>query len=313
MIWFSVNPGLEFSLVMGTLITQSLPTVQAKPWKKAMLPWEEYGGIGGIKKKALKIVPDATWPIESVLFCYPGKKAYGEGEPVLLELKLIGENADHAYFLEVILPALEKSGRTVDRYWQTPNALWGKFDIQSISVARGPVWEPFVENGGLDLHYKPTPSQWSENLDFNPHPKRRFRMLSWITPFDLDPLETDEPKGKQGDKITPEEIPSLRDILESFITRMNGLSTGKRGYSTRFQDLLTESDRQAFEAALEDASTVQMQHSNFRSAAKLRPGRWIGRQQFSPIPESVLPYLSLASIFHIGRQTHFGCGTFALF
>ena len=312
-VWFSVYPGLEFSLVLGTLIAESLPTVQAGPWKKAMLPWQAYGGIHAMKKKALKKVPDVAWPIESVLFCYPGKRAYGEGEPIFLELKLIGESADHAHFLEVILPALEKSGSAVDRAWQAPNALWGKFDIQSIFVARGPVWEPFVENGRLDLHYKPIPSQWAEGLNFGPHSNRLPRMLNWITPFNLPSLETAQDKKEQKSGITPDAVPSLKDILEAFMMRMNGLSTGKRGTATRFQDLLTEEDAHQFEAALDDASTVQMQHGSFRRAAALRPGRWIGRQQFPPIPETVLPYLGLASIFHIGAQTHFGCGTLALF
>ena len=312
MVRFSVYPGLEFSLVLGSMITESLPTVQAKPWKKAMLGWQEYGGIGAIKKKALRNVPDAVWPIESVLFLYPGKKVYGEGEPILMELKLIGENADHAYFLEVILPVLEKSSRTVDRHWQAPNALWGKFDIQSIFVARGPTWEPFVENGRLDLRYRATPSQWSEGLDFNPHPKQSFQILKWLTPFDLVPPETDRHKGKQKNGMPSEEIPSLSDILKSFMARMNGLSTGKRGPSTRFQDLLTESDRQAFNRAMENASAAQMLNDNLRGTGRLLPGRWAGRQRFSLIPKTAIPYLGLASIFHIGRQTHFGCGTFAL-
>ncbi|HIJ19458.1 MAG TPA: hypothetical protein HPP58_00270 [Deltaproteobacteria bacterium] len=313
MVWFSIYPGLEFSLILGSLIAESLPTVQARPWKKAMLPWQAYGGISAIKKKALRIVPDAAWPIESVLFCYPGKKAYGEGEPIFLEMKLIGESADHAHFLEVILPALEKSGSSIDRTRQTPNALWGKFDIQSIFAARGPVWEPFVENGRLDLHYKPTPSQWSEGLDFHSNARRPLRLLKWITPFDLAPHETVEDKRKSSNRITLDEVPSLRDILGAFMARMNGLSTGKRGASTRFWDILDEADRQAFEAATAAASRVQMKHGSFQRVSGLRPGRWFGRQEFSPIPEIVRPYLGLASIFHIGAHTHFGCGTFVLF
>jgi len=41
-----------------------------------------------LKHKSLKRPPDASWPVEAVLFCYPGKRAYGEEELILTELKL---------------------------------------------------------------------------------------------------------------------------------------------------------------------------------------------------------------------------------
>ncbi len=279
-----------------------------------MLPWQDHGGIDAIKKRALKMIPDAPWPIESVIFCYPVKRAYGEGEPILVEMKLIGESADHAYFLEVLLPALEKAGSSVDRSQHPPNAVWGRFDIPSIFVARGNRWEPFVENGRLDFHYKPTVTQWSDGLPFTPGSGlRSLRMVKWITPFDLSSPETVRKKRSNERKIDLNEVPSLCDILEAFRRRMNGLSTGKRGASNRFWDLLSEADRQAFEEVLKEASTVQMLHGSFRHVSRLRPGQWIGRQQFSSLPETVLPCLGLASIFHIGAHTHFGCGTLALF
>ena len=42
------------------------------------------------------------------------------------------------------------------------------------------------------------------------------------------------------------------------------------------------------------------------------PGRWIGSQSFMKISPHLLPYLELASILHIGKHMHLGCGTFAL-
>jgi hypothetical protein len=42
------------------------------------------------------------------------------------------------------------------------------------------------------------------------------------------------------------------------------------------------------------------------------PGEWIGAQLFARIPPRLLPYLELASVLHVGKHTHFGCGTFVL-
>jgi hypothetical protein len=43
------------------------------------------------------------------------------------------------------------------------------------------------------------------------------------------------------------------------------------------------------------------------------PGQWIGKQTFArSIAPALLPYLDLAAILHVGRHTHYGCGTFRL-
>jgi hypothetical protein len=42
------------------------------------------------------------------------------------------------------------------------------------------------------------------------------------------------------------------------------------------------------------------------------PGQWRGTQVFASIFALFFPYLQLASILHIGRQTHFEYGTFVL-
>ncbi len=311
MVWLRLFPSLEFSLVLGTAISESLPTVQARPWRKALMPWDEYGGLSLIKKKSLRNLPQVAWPVESVLFCYPGKRAYGEGEVILLELKLIGDGADHAFFLEIILPALETVSRTIDKNWQTPNSLWGRFDIQSVYVARGPNWEPLVNDGRLDLGYMATPLQWSEGLILHPDSHHRLRNLTWLTPFDLRCDEKEE-RNRNLRKITPDQVPSLEEVLRSFMTRMNLLSTGRRGKASHFWDLLSPQDRASFEEVLEQSSEVPMLHGSLRAVPPIHPGRWIGRQTFGVIPDSIAPYLALASIFHIGAHTHFGCGTFVL-
>ncbi len=311
MVWLPLFPSMEFSLVLGTFIAERLPTLQARPWRKALMPWDRYGGISLLKKKSLNSVPQVEWPVEAVLFCYPGKKVYGEGELIMLELKLMGESADHAFFLETILPALETASSTIDRCWQTPNSLWGRFDIESVYVARGPNWETLVDNGRLDLRYKATGLQWSEGLDLQLSSPSLFRNLTWVTPFDLRPNEKGRNK-KTGGKITPDQVPSLKEILTSFILRMNLLSTGKRDKRIQFWDLLSSEDKASFEEAIEQASDIPMIHGSFQRVFKICPGRWSGRQRFRVIPDSIVPYLGLASIFHIGEHTHFGCGTFVL-
>lgn len=309
LVRFHLFPSVELSLVLGTVIEESLPTVQARPWRKALAPWKSLGGLSIIKSKNPRNFFLTTWPVESVLFCYPGKRYYGKGEPILLELKLIGDSADHAFFLEVILPALETASRTIDKDWQPANSLWGNFDIQAVYVARGPVWETLVDNGRLNLTYMATPSQWAEGLTLDPDPQQIFHDVTWITPFDLeDPSIPD--RATRSKKISPAQVPSLRQILVSLLDRMNSLPTGTRNSRVRFWDMVEQDVRDSFDQLLESASDIPMIHGSFRPVPASKPGRWIGCQTFGAIPTPIMPYLALASIFHIGALTHFGCGTF---
>lgn len=312
MVWLSPFPSLEFSLVLGTLIAESLPTVQARPWRKALLPWEEAGGASFIKNKDLDRVPEAAWPVDAVIFYYPGKRAYGMGEPILVELKLMGRGADHDFFLEIILPALEAASKTMDPALQSGNSLWGRFDIQSVYVAHGPSWAPLVQDGRLDLRYKPSPLQWYDGLDFQSDSHRRFRDLIWVTPFEFLKEKDDPGQGKRSSRTRHQNAPSLHDILSLLLLRMNGISTGKRGRFNKFWHLLDPEARTSFEEILEFSSKVSVTQEFLQPVAKASPGRFIGRQRFGNIPSSAFPYLGLASIFHVGEHTHFGCGTFIL-
>ena len=56
----------------------------------------------------------------------------------------------------------------------------------------------------------------------------------------------------------------------------------------------------------------RLQEHTLEPAPRDWPGRWIGAQSFTKISPRLLPYLELASILHIGKHTHLGCGTFAL-
>jgi len=291
MIWFHLFPPMEISLVLGTIIAESLPTVHARPWHQALEAWKPLGGISLIRKKNLKHPPVAAWPVEAVIFCYPGKRGYGNGESILFELKLMGDAADHGFFLEVILPALEKASHTIDRSWQPPDCLWGRFDIQSIYVAHGSRWDTLVDDSTLDLKYVASPDQWHEGLDLDPGPSRIFEMLKWVTPFDL-----------KNNATIPE--PSLKDILVSFQNRMTDLQDSDNAG--------LEKPEISIDEAIDLASNIPTTHLSLHPVLESQPGHWIGTQRFETIPNVIMPYLVLASIFHIGAHTHFGCGTFLI-
>jgi hypothetical protein len=249
-----------------------------------------------------------------VLFVYPGKRTYGQGELILWELKLLGESADHGLFLEVILPAMEEAATTSDPRWRRPHSLWGQFDIHAIYVARGARWEPLVQEGQLDLRYHATPTQWAEGLTFEPSSERVLDRLTWLTPFDL----TSQPAGRRKRRaarfktIPANEVPTLHGILEALVARMAALLPGKYTTPEDVWNSLNAEERSALEKALELATRIPVQHHKLQPVPKHWPGRWIGTQTFQFIPRPLLPYFELASILHIGRQTHFGCGTFVV-
>jgi len=247
-----------------------------------------------------KKVPQASWPVDAAIFAYPGKRTYGQGELIFWELKLFGKSADHGLFLEVILPAMEEASYTSDTRWNRANRLWGRFDIDSVYVARGSRWEPLVTNGRLDLRRRVSPVQWAEGLNSEPVSEDKFSTatrLTWITPFDLE--DTLEKGGKKKGK-SPIKAPDLRHILEALIARLDLLIPG-----------LSDDPGEALNA-IEQADSVSILHKSLKVTPKGCPGRYIGTQIFSCIPFPVIPYLELASILHIGKQIHFGCGTFVL-
>lgn len=302
----------EISLVLGTMIANRLPTHQARPWHKALAPWDEYGGISLLGKKKPATMPEGSWPIEAVLFVYPGKQTYGQEELILWELKLMGESADHGLFLEVILPALEEAGSVSDPQWQRQNVLWGRFDIHAVYVARGPRWEPVVSDGRLDLSYHATPVQWAEGLSFDLGPERIFDRLTWLTPFDLAGHEDQTDRRRDRNRTPAHQVPTLQSILESLIARMSLLLPGKHHKPDDVWDVLSAEEQASFQAVMEQASRIPVHHKRLKPAPKTWPGRWIGTQTFPSIPHPIIPYLELASILHIGKQTHFGCGTFVI-
>jgi hypothetical protein len=296
----------EISAVLGTVIAERFPTGEARDWRKAMGVWSEY--LSNTRQMS-KRVPQASWPVDAAIFAYPGKRTYGQGELILWELKLFGTSADHGLFLEIILPAMEEASYTSDTRWNRPNRLWGRFDIDSVYVARGSRWEPLVTNGRLDLRYRVSPVQWAEGLTPGSVSEDKFSTatrLTWITPFDLD--DTFEEEGKKKGKSSIK-APDLRRILEALIARLNLLIPGLSDDPGEASD---SEEQPSIRDAIKQADSVSILHKSLKATSKGCPGRYIGTQIFSCVPFPVIPYLELASILHIGKQIHFGCGTFLL-
>ena len=96
-----------------------------------------------------------------------------------------GEPRQPGLFLELILPTIEEAGSTADPLWKRAGQLWGYFDVDAVYVARGLQWEPLAQAGRLDLHYRPTSTQWAEGDFFCIPSAAQFKKLTWLTPFAL--------------------------------------------------------------------------------------------------------------------------------
>jgi len=321
---------MTLSQALGTMMARRLPTQQTREWRKVLQVWDEAAAAEPAEGQELPApdkppsqpVLDVTWPIETVLLPYPGKRTYGQGEVILWELKLLGDSADHGLFLEMILPAMEEAASTTDPQWHRANSLWGRFDIQAVYVARGARWEPLVSEGHLDTRYRASPTQWAEGLTFGLDSKRHFRQLTWITPFDLERGSGGPPDAKiQSDEVdlsgSPDSVPrpavpTLQDILDALMDRMALFLPGKKRTAQDAWALLSPDEQAAIAVALQQVEPHYLRQQTLKPAPRGWPGRWIGFQTFTPIPSTLLPYLELASILHVGRHTHFGCGTFIL-
>ena len=300
------------SPVLGTIIADRLPTRDAQAWRKALAPWNDESIADAQRIIGAESVPQAAWPVESVLFAPPGKVAYGEGELVMWELKLLGAQADHALFLEMILPAMEEAAVTTDTRWKQTHSIWGRFDIDSVLVARGAVWEPIVSDGRLNLNYRATATQWAEGLTFGQEWEQRpLRNLSWVTPVDLERWSTD---GRAQGRAAPGKAtrPSTGALLNGLLARMGQLLPGKQHTPEVALALLSGEEQSGLWQSLSSMGLYDRHHRT-DSIPRGWPGGWMGSQNFvEPFPPALLPFLELASILHVGEQTHFGCGTFVL-
>jgi hypothetical protein len=316
-------PTREFSLILGARIVNRLPTSEARAWRKVLASWQgQQAAILAADEEAplaVETTPvnpttptELSWPLQTVLHLYPGKLNYGRGERLLLEVKLVGDSANHQNFLELILPALEEAGWTHDPIGSRPTALWGHYDIAGVYVARGLRWEPLVRNGQIDLNAQPTPGQWAAQLPFVFPRQHAPNKLMWITPYAFDggthppatPTTTQRPAQKLS-KLTP---PSLVQLLESIAPHWAGSPPVWRSKMVKGEETLWSWDE-----LLQQAQSVRTVHSDLHPAPRDCPGEASGLQTFSNIPHTLVPYLVLASLLHVGRYTHLGCGAFYLF
>lgn len=302
----------ELSMILGNIIANRLSTKEASAWNKTLSAWNK-NKLDDSKQKRNDVIPEASWPIEAVLFVYPGKVAYGKEELIVWELELFADSADHSIFLELILPAMEEAGYTNEPEWNRGNRIWGKFDIHAVYVAKGLHWEPLVKQGRLDLRYKPTPKQWAEGIPLDL--KGKFHSIKWITPFDFQGLLHYKDINIEclNEAPTNIDIPTLQDILRAMIFRFNQLLSRNRKTGNNIWDILSDKEKLSFQTAAENAADSMIVSHNLEPPPNHWPGRRIGIQKFSSIPPSIIPFFELASILHIGRYTHFGCGTFQLY
>lgn len=318
LVWLHAFPAVDATLVLGTIIAQRLASRAAGPWQKALAPLKTYFDTPP-KQRAKVALPAVAWPVESVLFFAPGKRTHGPGECITWYLTLAGKEADHNLFLELILPAMEEAGYTNDPQWKKRNRLWGNFDIDAVYVARGRTWEPVVQEGKLDIKASPTPAQWLEGLlPIEKRHYRHYRRIAWQSPFDFSGLrETPENLADLMQRVPLtgnwRRTPTLAVLLLAFIERINLLMYGKRSHLTLdLQRLLREEALAPFLDAVRSADAAQSSENSLHTMPNFAPGYRTGTQIYQSIPAKLLPYLELAAIIHLGRQTQFGCGTFAL-
>ncbi len=316
LVYFPRYLPLDLSRMIGFTIAQRLPSSEKTAWKKTLEPLIRHLEPSVNNKLLSKTpMPESAWPINATLLAYPGKRTYSKDELLFWELKLFGEHADHGLFLEVILPAIEEASYTADPQWKQRNRLWGHFDILHVFAAQGNTWTPVVSNGKLDLRHRVTPFQWSEKMRFKPKHPYHFSRLNWMSPFDFVDIIYNLPKFDFSiEKLTLliNNAPTLPLILLSLIFRITELINARSKIHDQIGNFLSDEDRKAFQLALQKTMNIKLKRNEVRLAPSNWPGKWLGGQQFYGIPRSIIPYLELASILHLGRQTHFGCGTFVM-
>jgi hypothetical protein len=323
LVWVPTTFNLELPRVLGQLIVDHLPTSMTRAWNKPLQAWRDYQRDMARAKqdeRPLPLMPNTLWPLQAVFMPYPGKCTYGRGERILWELKLLGSSADHMMFLETILPAMEEAGYSKDPRWTKYNSLWGRFDIEAIYVAHSNRWDPLVQAGNLDVHYRPSPTQWAEGR--HGPPSSHYTEVHWLSPFDFttppeaflkwpglfeSPTEYEEPSdGTHG------RDPSIPVMIKALLTRLEGILEEQYRRPVDLWTLLEAEQVEQLQTALAHAKQTHVLRHILEHPPHALLGRLQDIQEVTPIDPVLWPYLDLASVLHIGEYTQFGHGTFVL-
>ena len=257
-----------------------------------------------------RVIPQG-WPLDVSLSFPAPRRVYGRGAPIIWELKLFGDAARHDLFLETILPAMEAAGYTSDSRFRSGSSLWGRFDISDIYCANGRRWNHIVKAGVLHPTYKPTRIQWAKGLWDEPVPGH-YRRLVWTVPLDLEGQVVGGNQMEYLPELPAAEINSpLALIMAGLGLRLRSLFPVRRG-TPDLRTVLPDTEYSMFQEACALAAGVRDNRhcqQNFREKFKESHGVHVFA---SPLPATLLPYLDLASIVHIGMDRHLGCGTFHL-
>lgn len=275
---------LEFSQTIGDQLLNLLPLHERRRWERILRPKNDSAFL------QTPAPDEMRWPLETILHLYPYNHRCGFGDYLFLETKLLGPQASHDFFITYLLPALEILGskRRSDRY-----AIWGHYEIAHIWTARGRTWQPLVVDGKLNTKLQPTTSQWAENLHPLPANLPPYRQINWYTAYKFEHIT----------------LPTLSDILSSLLERVIHLLPNTANVNDLWQKLTTEEQADLLFALRESEKVKLIKHQIVFDKATQNYSGW---QKFDTIPTTLLPYLELAAILHIGKDTHYGLGTFQL-
>jgi hypothetical protein len=299
LVWMSTVPEKELAWRWGTAMAEQMAITRARSWKKAL-------SSGRQEEDA-----SPGWPVEAVLRLHTPKRTLGLDEHLFLELKLLGDGADHAFFMETMLPALEilgsepAAGGGNSRH---PNSLYGHFDILSVRSAKGRGWKPLIRDGRLDLRFKVHGAQWEKGYrmsEYRPAPVHR---LVWRTPFDFS--APSPPDARTEAKRRPPELP---EFLERTADRLGRIYYGPYAGSREFVGRMKAECAAQWHAAMEMAAKPRVKEYRLKKVPGANHPALIGYQTFNPaIPPELFPFLTLGHLVHLGRGALFGQGLFGL-
>ena len=302
--WLSNAPEKELSWRWGMAMAEQMAITQARQWKKALAPgWKEE-------------TASPAWPVEAVLLLHTSKRTLGLDERFFLELKLLGDGADHGFFMETMLPALEILGSEPTAGGgkaNQPNALYGHFEIRSVRSAKGHGWKPLIRDGRLDLRFKVHGAQWEKGFRMAEYRPEPVHQLVWRTPFDFpDPPSPAslKPAAKRKVKRQP---PGLPEFLEGTADRLGRIYHGSYAGSREFVDRMDAECAAKWHEAMEMAAKPRIKRYRLKKTSGATGPALIGFQTFTPaIPPELFPFLTLGHLIHLGRGTLYGQGLFGL-